>query len=105
MANKPAPALTGVEDILITALDESKQQHRASLLQVKAKHLVGWLEAHSLENARRAAELSDEDIGQIFVSHFEERAPDVSEAIWNDGYRQACEDCLVEIQAFLKGLN
>ncbi len=101
----PEPVTT-VEEILVTAHTEACEQHRQSLIAVKDKHLTSsWLEFHDIENARRAAQLKDEELGQLFTSHFEAKMQEVGEALWNDGYRQACEDLLTEVRAYMKGLN
>ncbi len=101
--NKLVDGLTGPEQIVLNALDESKQQLKAARVAVKERYIKEMLESN-LINAKATVKRDDEFIGQAFYEYLEPRTPELFEVSWNDGYRQECEDRATEIQAFLKGM-
>jgi hypothetical protein len=106
-AARVAPTqVTTIEELLVLAHTEACESHREALLAVKEHYLTpAWLEMHSIRNAQLASDMSDTELGSLFTGNDMGKVEKSAEAHWHDGYRQACEDLLTEVRAYMKGLN
>lgn len=103
-ANKtPAPARS-IEEIALNALHEAKEDW-AEACKALAEDARLDVAKQLPKAAAQMLSIKDEVVASAALRVASDNAPLVAAAQYHEGYKQACEDMVTEMQAFLKGLN